>query len=462
MTATPDPLHRAAFPADFTFGVATSSFQIEGATNADGRGVSIWDTFCREPGRIHDGSTGDVACDHYHRWPEDLNLMRDLGVDAYRFSVAWPRIQADGRGPANTKGLDFYDRLVDGLLERGLQPHMTLYHWDLPQALQDIGGWTNRDVALRFAEYARIVAERLGGRVRSIATLNEPWCSSILSYQIGEHAPGLRDRRAAVAAAHGLLLGHGLAMREMRALTLDADLGIVLNLNPAYPASDRPEDVAAARFVDGTFNRWFLDPILRAQYPQDIVDAYGADAPDVHSGDLDIIAAPIDFMGVNYYSRSVSSADGAIRPSTSSYTDMNWEVYPQGLTDLLVRLHHDYPNLPPIMITENGAAYPDADGPDEHGIVHDPERVQYFQQHLGATLNAIDAGVRVTGYFAWSFMDNFEWAYGYKKRFGLFYVNYGNQMRHWKDSARWYQTFLNAAPAAHAPQPEEVIAAPQH
>lgn len=433
---------RKDFPDQFVFGVATSSFQIEGATREDGRGPSIWDTFCREPGRILDGTNGDVACDHYHRWREDLDLIKNLGADAYRFSIAWPRIQPEGRGAVNAAGLDFYERLVDGMLERGLKPYATLYHWDLPQTLQDMGGWANRDTAHRFAEYARLVAERLGDRVTSYATLNEPWCSSILSYQIGEHAPGLRNRKLALAAAHHLLLGHGEALSAMRDAVRGAELGIVLNLQPTYPASEKPEDVAAARFADGTFNRWFLDPLLKGEYPADIWEAYGADVPEVQPGDLACIARPLDFLGVNYYSRGVNSANGSVRPPDSTYTHMGWEVYPQGLTDLLVRLKEDYA-VPPLLVTENGAAYPDELAGDR---VHDPERVRYFESHLEAVAQAVRRGVDMRGYFAWSLLDNFEWAWGYSRRFGLVYVDYTSQRRVLKDSALWYQGLLTGQP----------------
>ena len=434
-------LTRADFPRGFQFGVATSSYQIEGATREGGRGDSIWDTFCREPGRISDGSSGDVACDHYHRWPQDLDLIGSLGVDAYRFSVAWPRIQPIGSGAINAAGLDFYERLVDGMLARGLKPYATLYHWDLPQKLQDLGGWDNRDTAHRFAEYARVVAERLGHRVGSYATLNEPWCSSILSYQIGEHAPGLRDRRAALSAAHHLLLGHGLAMNAMREVVPQSELGIVLNLNPTYPASASAADRAAARQEDGRFNRWFLEPLLCGEYPADIWENYGADVPRVQAGDLETIRQPLDFMGVNYYSRSFVSADHSQKPAGASYTEMGWEVYPQGLTDLLVRLNTDY-SMPPVFITENGAAYPDAPSGES---VHDPARVNYFASHLEAVRQATEQGVDVRGYFAWSLLDNFEWAHGYSKRFGLVYVDYGDQQRTLKDSARWYQALASSA-----------------
>lgn len=439
-------VQRADFPPNFIFGTATSSYQIEGATREDGRQDSIWDTFCREPGRIRDGSSGDVACDHYHLWPDDLNLLSELGVNAYRFSVAWPRIQPTGSGPLNAAGLDFYDRLVDGLLTRGIRPYLTLYHWDLPQPLQDLGGWTSREVAHRFAEYAAHVAGRLGDRVASIATLNEPWCSSFLSYEIGEHAPGHRgDRRGALAAAHHLLLGHGQAMQAMRAQGVKAELGIVLNLTPAYPATDSPADRDAARRADGTANRWFLDPIYRGAYPEDLLADFAGDLPDIRDGDLDVIAAPLDFLGVNYYSRTYASADGQARPQGAGYTHMDWEVYPQGLTDLLVRLDREY-GARNLLITENGAAYPDERGTGS--VVHDPERVAYYQSHLGACADAIRQGVDLRGYFAWSMLDNFEWSWGYSRRFGLFYVDYQTQERLWKDSGLWYRDLVRAPVAA--------------
>ena len=430
---------RRDFPAGFTFGVATSSYQIEGAYQADGRGPSIWDTFARQPGRIADGSTGDVACDHYHRWETDLDLIASLGVDAYRFSVAWPRIQPTGQGQALSAGLDFYERLTDGLIARGIEPHVTLYHWDLPQALQDRGGWAARDTAQRFADYAALVAGRLGDRVRSYATLNEPWCSSVLSYEIGHHAPGLQDRALALAAAHHLMLGHGLALPELRRLAPGAECGVVLNLGPQVPQSSSEADQAAARLADGRLNRWFLDPLLRGEYPEDVWTACGADVPDLRSGDLEVIARPLDFLGINYYTRGVISAQGADVPPGAPVTDMGWEIYPQGLSELLVRLRGDYPQLPPVVITENGAAFADV---LSEGAVHDEERVSYLQTHLGAVLSALSAGVDVRGYFAWSLMDNFEWAFGYEKRFGLVYVDYETQRRVVKDSGLWYRDFL--------------------
>ena len=366
-------------------------------------------------------------------------------MDAYRFSLAWPRIQPTGSGAVNEAGLDFYERLTDGLLARGIKPYATLYHWDLPQPLQDQGGWPARETAYRFAEYARIVAERLGDRLASIATLNEPWCSSLLSYELGEHAPGLRDRRLALAAAHHLLLGHGLALEEMRALGKKAELGIVLNLSPAYAASEKAEDQAAARFSDGYLNRWFLDPLFRGEYPADLWETFGEQVPDVQAGDLDLIRAQNDFLGVNYYTRAYASADRQARPEGAEYTHMDWEVFPQGLTDLLVRLKDDYP-VPPILITENGAAYPDERGTGS--TVHDPARVAYYASHLAAVAEAARQGVDVRGYFAWSMLDNFEWAWGYERRFGLFYVDYATQERIWKDSGRWYQALLTGAPVA--------------
>ncbi|MBB6097277.1 beta-glucosidase [Deinobacterium chartae] len=426
------------FPLHFTWGVATSAYQIEGAALEDGRGPSIWDTFCHTPGKIIDGASGDVACEHYHRLEEDLDLIRSLGVSAYRFSVSWPRVQPDGSGEFNERGLAFYDRLVDGLLARGLEAHVTLYHWDLPQALQDAGGWGTRETVQHFVRYAQTVATRLGDRVRSIATLNEPWCSAVLGHETGEHAPGLRDRALSRQVAHHLLLAHGMALQAMRASGVRAELGIVLNLNPAYAASDAPEDLRAATLFDGHFNRFYLDPLLRGHYPADILEDLGADAPRVQPGDLEIIRQPLDFLGINYYSRTLVSASGNARPEDAQYTDMGWEVYPDGLRDLLLRLDREY-DLPPVFITENGAAYADR---LEGGRVRDPERVAYLRAHLAAVRSALEAGVKVKGYFAWSLMDNFEWAWGYTKRFGLVYVDYATQRRVVKESGEWYGSLV--------------------
>jgi beta-glucosidase len=432
------------FSKEFVWGVATAAFQIEGANREDGRGVSIWDTFCDTPGKVLNGDTGEVACDHYHRWEQDLDLMKELGVDAYRFSVAWPRIIPDGTGAVNEKGLDFYDRLVDGMLERGIRPYCTLYHWDLPQTLEDQGGWTNRAVVDAFVNYADVLTKRLGDRVEAYATLNEPWCSAMLGYFIGEHAPGHRDLRMGLQAAHHLLLAHGAALPVMRANAPKGAHGIVLNLNPAYPFNDTDEDRLAAERFDGFFNRWYLDPVLKGAYPQDMWEGYGGNVPEVQDGDLEIMSNPIDFMGVNYYSRAVLQYRPGDFPNfgtpqfEAERTDMGWEVYPQGLTDLLVRLDRDY-DMPPIYITENGAAYPD---PQENGFVNDTDRVSYLERHFEALREAIRQGVDVRGYFAWSFMDNFEWAWGYTKRFGIVHVDYDTQKRTPKASARWYADFI--------------------
>ena len=431
---------KARFPKDFVWGVATSSFQIEGATNIDGRGPSIWDTFCAKLGTIADSTDGSRACEHYQRWQSDLDLIAKLGVNTYRFSVAWPRVQPLGSGAWNSQGLDFYERLVDGMLERGLAPYLTLNHWDLPQALQDQGGWANRDICHRFVEYALGMHQRLGDRVASIATHNEPWVMAILGYETGIFAPGIKERGIAMQAAHHLLLSHGMAVRALREAGCKAELGIVLNLSPIHAATDSAEDVAKARLDDGRLVRWFMDPLYKASYPQDILDHLGADAPPVQEGDMDIIATPIDFMGINYYSRTVVRAEGSydVHSSGLEVTEMDWEVYPQGLTELLVRLHQDYP-VPSILITENGGAFKD---PLINGQVHDADRVRYLQTHIEAVHHAVQQGVPMKGYMVWSLMDNFEWASGYAKRFGIVYVDYETQQRTLKDSAKWYRDFL--------------------
>jgi beta-glucosidase len=440
MTA-PAPIaipHR--FPERFVWGVATSAFQIEGAASADGKGPSNWDSFCRVPGAIADASNGDVACDHYHRWPADLDLVASLGVDAYRFSVSWPRVRPDGQSTWNEAGLDFYERLVDGLLQRGVAPYLTLHHWDLPQALQDAGGWAHRDTVHRFVEYAQGVHTRLGDRVASITTHNEPWVMAMLGYETGVFAPGLKDRRAAMQAAHHLLLSHGLALQALRADGCKSPLGIVLNLSPVQPASNDPADIAQAHFEDGRLLRWYMDPLFRASYPYDITDFLGADAPQVQPGDLQHIAQPLDFLGINYYSRSVASAKGNWDATQSGreLTDMGWEIYPEGLTELLLRLHRDY-RVPPLFVTENGGAFQDhvADG-----RVHDAARTAYIAAHIAAVGDALAQGVPMAGYMVWSLLDNFEWASGYAKRFGIVHVDYATQRRTLKDSALWYRDFL--------------------
>ena len=444
-------------PADFLWGAATASYQIEGAAHEDGRGLSIWDQFAAIPGKVHRGENGDVAADHYHRMPEDVALMAELGLNAYRFSIAWPRILPQGTGTLNGRGLDFYDRLVDTLLARGITPFVTLYHWDLPLALHEKGGWLNRDTAFAFADYAEVVTRRLGDRVDWWVTLNEPWCSAYLGYGTGEHAPGIRDKQSVYIAAHHLLLAHGLALPRLRAHTREpAQLGITLNLTPVYAANDHPETLRAVEWVDKMSNRWFLDPIFHGNYPEGLFADAGVAPPPVHDGDLAIIAAPIDLLGVNNYSRSLIRAqieeNGAGDDTTrryeqvaavgdSVYTEMGWEVYPQALTDVLVRVHRDYAPRA-IAVTENGAAFADQwDGSDH---VSDPQRLHYLREHLLALGRARAQGVPVQGYFVWSLLDNFEWAEGYSKRFGVVYIDYPTQRRIVKDSGRWYAAFIAA------------------
>jgi beta-glucosidase len=440
-------------PADFRWGVATSAYQIEGAPDEDGRTQSIWDTYCRTPGMVDGGDNGDVACDHYHRMPEDVALIASLGVDTYRFSVAWPRVQPGGRGAANPRGLGFYDRLVDELLGAGVDPWVTLYHWDLPQELEDAGGWPARDTAYRFADYTTLVVEALSDRVRSWTTLNEPWCSAMLGYHEGRQAPGRRDFADAMAAVHHLLLGHGLATQRIRsAARTPADVGITLNMGTSTPATPSLADREAARRADGLSVRIYLDPLRRGRYPEDVVAdlaARGVTLP-VLDGDLAIIGAPFDTLGVNYYSSHlVSGVDSAGRtedaagvpvsvtvPMGRPVTAMDWEIVPEGFTELLVRLSQDYPGLP-MVITENGAAFEDA--PDATGFVADADRTAYLSAHIAAVAAARQRGADVRGYFAWSLLDNFEWSYGYAKRFGLVHVDYATQVRTPKQSALWYR-----------------------
>ena len=448
MTASTPADRTPDFPTDFVWGVATSAFQIEGAAALDGKGPSNWDTFCRLPGAIADGSNGDVACDHYQRWAADLDTVQNLGVDAYRFSVSWPRVQPSGSGAWNEKGLDFYERLVDGLLDRGLAPYLTLHHWDLPQALQDKGGWAHRDTVYRYVEYAQGVAERLGDRVASITTHNEPWVMATLGYETGIFAPGIKDRRQAMQAAHHLLLSHGLATQALRADGCPSALGIVLNLSPVQPASDGPDDIAQARHEDGRLLRWYMDPLFHGRYPQDIVEYLGADAPQMAPGDLATIAQAMDFLGLNYYSRAVVSAKGPwdVKQSGLELTDMGWEIYPQGLTELLLRLHRDY-RVPPLFVTENGGAFKDT---LQDGRIHDAGRTAYIKSHIAAVGEALRQGVPMAGYMVWSLMDNFEWASGYEKRFGIVHVDYATQQRTLKDSALWYRSFLQQQRALRA------------
>lgn len=436
------------FPAGFTWGVATSAQQVEGGRHEGGRGESIWDHFAARSGRIADGSNPDVTCDHYHRWAQDIGLMKAMGLGAYRFSIAWPRIQPTGRGAANERGLDFYEQLVDGLLAAGLEPFPTLYHWDLPQALQDEGGWAARDTAARFVDYALAVTARLGDRVRRWTTHNEPWCAATLGYEEGHHAPGLCEPATGLRAAHHLLLSHGWACAAIRAQVPAAELGIVLIHNPVFPLRDTPGDRDAARWFDGFFNRWYLDPLFRGAYPADAVadrvargHLPGGGLTFVQDGDLAAIRAPLDFLGLNYYSRSLMTTDPDGRPvagpppAGAGVTDMGWEVYPDGLRQALLRVHRDYAPRR-LYITENGAAWDDPVGPD--GRIRDTRRIAYLRGHLRAAAAALDEGVPLAGYFLWSLLDNFEWGYGFTKKFGLFAVDPVDQRRVPKDSAHWY------------------------
>lgn len=422
----------------FVWGVATSSFQIEGATTDGGRGESIWDRFCATPGKVRNGDTGMPACDHYHRMPGDVAVMKSLGVDGYRFSIAWPRVQPAGSGAWNPAGLAFYDRLVDQLLTAGIQPHATLFHWDLPQGLQEGGGWLARSTAERFAEYAVKMGQLLGGRLASLSTHNEPWCSMVLGHATGQFAPGMKDPVAAVAAGHHLLLSHGLAMQAMRAAGVACPLGIVLNQSSATAATSSPADKLLAEQQYTSLVRWFLDPVLLGRYPE----VEGVAIPQgalVHDGDMALIQAPIDFLGINYYTRIWGSADKTPPPNELGVTDMGWEIYPDGLRELLTGLMQAGYPLPPIYITENGCACADV---LVNGAVDDSARIDYLRRHLEALAEARAAGVDIRGYFAWSLMDNFEWDSGYAKRFGLVHVDYATQVRTPKASALWYRDMI--------------------
>ena len=457
-----------SFPAGFVWGAATAAYQIEGATAEDGRTPSIWDTFSHIPGKIINGDTGDVAADHYHRMPSDVALMADIGLTSYRFSTSWTRVLPNAGSTVNQTGLDFYSRLVDELLAHDISPLITLYHWDLPQELEDAGGWTNRDTAARFAEYAAVMGAALGDRIQTWTTLNEPWCSAYLGYSAGVHAPGVTDHAASLSAVHHLNLAHGLGNTALRGvLPSTGQVSITLNLANVRPDTQSTADLAAARMADGLSNRVFLEPILEGRYPKDVIDgsAHITDFSFVEDGDLAAINQPIEILGINYYTPARVAAateellathdgrwsDDPVRiegptpfpgtdrvfsvPQAGPHTDMGWRIEPGSLTELLVEVHDRYPDLPQA-ITENGAAYPDGPGPDAR--VHDDNRIDYLRGHIGAVLDAIEAGVDVRGYYAWSLMDNYEWACGYAKRFGIVHVDYETQVRTIKDSARWY------------------------
>ena len=444
-----------AFPDGFLWGVATSSYQIEGAVTEDGREPSIWDVQCRTPGRVRDGHNGDVAVDHYHRYRGDVALMRSLGLPAYRFSVAWPRVIPAGMGAINEAGLDFYRRLVDSLLSAGIEPFATLYHWDLPQTMQDAGGWPARDTARRFADYAAVVFDALGDRVKRWTTLNEPWCSSLLGYADGSHAPGIQDPPLATRAIHHLLLGHGLAVQAMRAIDPSRELGIALNLQPIRSVVPDPDAALreGIRRMDGLRNRVWTEPIFRARFPDDVTaDLAAFGGLPVRDGDLAVIAQPLDFLGINYYAdellvnlpgATIAHTPGLVDVAGADpgpdATDMRWPLTPDGLRDVLVTLKATYPELPPIYITENGVAYQD---PVMDGQVHDSRRIAYLDSHLRALRAAIDGGVDVRGYFQWSLMDNFEWSHGYHMRFGLVHVDFETQERTPRESALWYRDVI--------------------
>ena len=450
------------FPEGFIWGVSTSAYQVEGGVNEDGRGRSIWDTFTHTPGKIDGGGNGDVACDHYHRWREDIELMAELGVNAYRFSIAWPRLFPTGHGPLEPRGLAHYDRVIDALLERGIEPVVTLYHWDLPQALEDEGGWTARATVERFAEYARACFDAYGDRVKWWLTINEPWIVGLLGYLHGLHAPGVKDDvRGEVTCFHHLLLAHGRGVEELRASGRDGKVGIALSLAPHYPLTSAPADIEAAWASDGYVNRWFLEPVLRGAYPEDMRARYEqlvGSLDFIRDGDLETIASPGDYLGVNYYARRVMRAAPDQKPypwqvvvlgdteltgggtAGVPMTEAGTEITPDAFTDLLVRLGKDYDV--PILITENGAVF--ADGPGEDGRVHDERRVRYIRDHLAAVHNAIERGVKIIGFCYWSLLDNFEWALGYLQRFGIVHVDYETQTRTVKDSGYYYARVARA------------------
>jgi beta-glucosidase len=444
-------MSNGGFPKDFIWGVATAAYQIEGAAKEDGRGESIWDKFCRAPGAICDGETGDVACDHYHRWWDDVENMRDLGLNAYRFSISWPRIFPLGSGKANAPGLAFYEKLVEALLKARIEPAVTLYHWDLPQALEDKGGWTNHDTAYRFADYAEKIFLKLGDRVKTWITLNEPQVAAFAGYGEGVHAPGMKNLGKAVQASHVLMVANALAVQAYREASSAAHrIGIVLDLHPVYPWSDGVSDVNAASAADGRFNRWFLDPVFRGSYPKDVLEAFvmAKIAPRVEAKDLALLSAnPVDFLGVNYYFPHrvlASDADPILHFECAVHkarekTEMGWEIYPEGLYDLLMKLKQDYGN-PRILITENGAAF--ADTNVLNGQVQDDDRIGYIADHLQQAQRAIASGVKLEGYFLWSLIDNFEWSFGFSRKFGITKLDRHTLGRTWKKSASWYQKVI--------------------
>jgi beta-glucosidase len=441
-------MSKLIFPQNFLWGVSTSAYQIEGGYKSDGKGESIWDQFSHLPGNIVNNDNGDVACNHYHLFEKDIMLMKEMGVKGYRFSISWPRIFPGGTGKPNGRGLQFYKKLINMLLENNITPVATLYHWDLPQVLQAKGGWANRDVALYFEQYATFVFKELGDRIPIWITLNEPWVSSFVGYWFGSHPPGISDFPAALTAAHHILLAHGLAVRALKKLNLKSEIGIALNLNPVYPGSQKVEDVMAARRYGDFLNGWFLDPVLKGKYPEKLVRLLSGEMalPEIRSGDMEIINTPVDFLGVNSYSSTCVLNDAKDWPLQIKFagtgkpkTDSGWEIYPEGLFDLLLFLHREY-NGVKILISENGAAFKDRIGTD--GMIDDADRMRYLHDHILQVHRALDIGVNLFGYFVWSFMDNFEWNLGYSKRFGLVYVDYATQKRTIKKSGWWYKGII--------------------
>jgi beta-glucosidase len=475
----------ARFPTDFRFGVATSAYQIEGSLEADGRGPSIWETFAARPNAIERGETAAVACDHYRRWESDVDLIASLGVDSYRFSIAWPRVQPTGRGPVNAAGLDFYDRLVDRLLQRGLRPFPTLYHWDLPQALEDVGGWATRDTADRFAEYAALVTARLSDRVSEWSLFNEPYIFTSRGYLLGRYAPGRRNLRSFLRSVHTVVRAHALGYRAVKAVNPDVAVGSVFAMAPVEPATQSPVDIEAARYGEALFNRIFVDPLMRGTYPQVFLDNIPARALDIRPGDMEAAHTPLDFIGINCYYRLIISAgeqmpdnlpllffglradtrgtgghadftvtQDSVTPVLSAFgrsegerTEMGWEIWPRALHDVLTGLSIQYPGLP-LHVCESGCAF--ADAPGEDGVVHDESRIAYHRAHLAAVADALTSGANVRSYHAWSLYDNFEWASGYRPRFGIVHVNYKTQQRTLKRSAEWYREFIRSAHTSRA------------
>jgi len=437
------------FPKDFIWGAATASYQIEGAYQEDGKGESIWDRFSHTPGKVENGDTGDIACDHYHKYREDIALMKEIGLDSYRLSISWTRILPEGKGELNQAGLDFYRKLINELIDAGIEPAITLYHWDLPQALQEEGGWANRDTIKYFVEYAEILFKEFGDIVPRWITHNEPWVVAFMGNSTGEHAPGFKDHKLALQVAHNLLVSHGLAVKKFRELGLSAEIGITLNMNSVYPLTDSKKDQQAAEIMEDYINDWFLDPLYKGRYPEKLAKMYKEKYGEIEieDGDMDIIQEKTDFLGINYYTRALLKHNpdsdffqiDHVRPEDSEYTAMDWEVYPKGLYDLLIKLNREYTDQD-LYITENGAAFDDKIGED--GRVDDKKRIDFLKNHFISAHKAIEDGVPLKGYYVWSLMDNFEWAFGYNKRFGIIHVNYDTCERTLKESAHWYKEVI--------------------